>query len=126
MNLKLTGKKENFDKFLVKVDELGYAIDDLLPSNWMLNLKESSRLLSDILSDNHLKVKQETKTTSDNLAIQIKTILEDSDLQVSTSSVTMLDSNDQVEYILNWWQWRINCQLALISGISSMYESIEN
>lgn len=124
--MKLTGKKENFNKFLAKVDELGYAIDDLLPSNWMLNLKESSRLLSDILSDNHLKVKQETKTTSDNLAIQIKTILEDSDLQVSTSSVTMLDSNDQVEYILNWWQWRINCQLALISGISSMYESIEN
>ncbi|KWX56283.1 hypothetical protein AEL93_10235 [Lactobacillus crispatus] len=111
---------------MFKVDELGYAIDDLVPSNWMLNLKESSRLLSDILSDNHFKVKQETKTTSDNLAIQIKTILEDSDLQVSTSSVTMLDSNDQVEYILNWWQWRINCQLALISGISSMYESIEN
>ncbi|MCT7680367.1 MAG: hypothetical protein N4R92_03125 [Lactobacillus crispatus] len=124
--MELTGKKENFEKFIFKVDELGYAIDDLLPSNWMLNLKESSRLLSDILSDNHLKVKQETKTTSDNLAIQIKTILEDSDLQVSTSSVTMLDSNDQVEYILNWWQWRINCQLALISGISSIYESIEN
>ena len=44
--MELTGKKENFEKFIFKVDELGYAIDDLLPSNWMLNLKESSRLLS--------------------------------------------------------------------------------
>ncbi len=75
-----------------------------------------------MLGNKRLKIKQETVTTSDNVAIQIKTTIQDMELQVSTSSVTMLDSNDQVEYILNWWQWRINCQLALISGISSMYE----
>lgn len=36
--MKLTGKKENFDEFLFKVDELGYAINDLLPASWTLNL----------------------------------------------------------------------------------------
>ncbi|KAA8794101.1 hypothetical protein F1B97_08960, partial [Lactobacillus crispatus] len=93
-----------------------------LPINWPLSLTDSARLLNEMLGNKRLKIKQETVTTSDNVAIQIKTTIQDMELQVSTSSVTMLDSNDQVEYILNWWQWRINCQLALISGISSMYE----
>lgn len=122
MNLKLTGKKENFDKFLVKVDELGYAINDSLPINWPLNLTDSARLLNEMLGNKRLKVKQETVTTSDNVAIQIKTTIQDMELQVSTSLDTTLDSNNQVEYILNWWQWQISCQLALIEAISSMYE----
>ena len=75
-----------------------------------------------MLSEKHLKVKQETVTTSDNLAVQVKTILQDRDLQVSASLDTILDSNNQVEYMLNWWQWRINCQLALIEVISGFYE----
>lgn len=122
MNLKLTGKKENFDKFLIKVDELGYAINDSLPINWPLSLTDSARLLNEMLGNKRLKVKQETVTTSDNVAIQIKTTIQDMELQVSTSLDTTLDSNNQVEYILNWWQWQISCQLALIEAISSMYE----
>lgn len=120
--MKLTGKKENFDKFLVKVDELGYAIDDSLPINWPLSLTNSARLLNEMLSDKHLKIKQETVTKSDNVAIQIKTTIQDENLQVSASLDTTLASNNQVEYILNWWQWQISCQLALIEAISSMYE----
>ncbi|EEU20099.1 hypothetical protein [Lactobacillus crispatus] len=120
--MELTGKKENFDEFLVKVDELGYAIGDVLPNSWTLNLTDVTRLLNEMLSEKHLKVKQETVTTSDNLAVQVKTILQDRDLQVSASLDTILDSNNQVEYMLNWWQWRINCQLALIEVISGFYE----
>ena len=63
--MKLSGKKENFDEFLFKVDELGYAINDFLPNNWMLNLRESTSLLNDLLVDKHLKFKQETMTSSD-------------------------------------------------------------
>lgn len=120
--MELTGKKENFYEFLVKVDELGYAIGDVLPNSWTLNLTDVTRLLNEMLSEKHLKVKQETVTTSDNLAVQVKTILQDRDLQVSASLDTILDSNNQVEYMLNWWQWRINCQLALIEVISGFYE----
>ena len=120
--MELTGKKENFDEFLVKEDELGYAIGDVLPNSWTLNLTDVTRLLNEMLSEKHLKVKQETVTTSDNLAVQVKTILQDRDLQVSASLDTILDSNNQVEYMLNWWQWRINCQLALIEVISGFYE----
>ncbi len=29
--MELTGKKENFEKFIFKVYELGYDFDDLLP-----------------------------------------------------------------------------------------------
>ncbi|MCZ3675782.1 hypothetical protein L2721_09145 [Lactobacillus crispatus] len=121
--MKLTGKKENFNKFLAKVDELGYAINDLLPINWPLTLTDSTRLLNEMLSDKHLKVKQETVTASDNVAIQIKTILQDVNLQVSTSLDMTLDSNNRVEYILNWWQWQISCQLALIAQVSEVYEN---
>ncbi|MEK3518643.1 hypothetical protein [Lactobacillus crispatus] len=120
--MELTGKKENFDEFLVKVDELGYAIGDVLPNSWTLNLTDVTRLLNEMLSEKHLKVKQETVTTSDNLVVQVKTILQDTALQVSASLDTILDSNNQVEYMLNWWQWRINCQLALIEVISGFYE----
>lgn len=121
--MKLTGKKENFNKFLAKIDELGYAINDLLPINWPLTLTDSTRLLNEMLSDKHLKVKQETVTASDNVAIQIKTILQDVNLQVSTSLDMTLDSNNRVEYILNWWQWQISCQLALIAQVSEVYEN---
>lgn len=121
--MKLTGKKENFNKFLAKVDELGYAINDLLPINWPLTLTDSTRLLNEMLSDKHLKVKQETVTASDNVAIQIKTILQDVNLQVSTSLDMTFDSNNRVEYILNWWQWQISCQLALIAQVSEVYEN---
>ncbi|MCT7690187.1 hypothetical protein [Lactobacillus helveticus] len=123
--MKLSGKKENFDEFLFKVDELGYAINDLLPNNWMLNLRESTSLLNDLLGDKHLKFKQETVTSSDNIAIQIKTTLQDTDLQVFTSSVVILKSEDQIEYVLNWWLWQINCQLALIAEISNVFETAE-
>ncbi|MBN6049596.1 hypothetical protein [Lactobacillus helveticus] len=123
--MKLSGKKENFDEFLFKVDELGYAINDLLPNNWMLNLRESTSLLNDLLDDKHLKFKQETVTSSDNIAIQIKTTLQDTDLQVFTSSVVILKSEDQIEYVLNWWLWQINCQLALIAEISNVFETAE-
>lgn len=123
--MKLSGKRENFDEFLFKVDELGYAINDLLPNNWMLNLRDSTSLLTDLLSDKHLKFKQETVTSSDNIAIQIKTTLQDADLQVSTSSVVLLKSDDQIEYVLNWWLWQINCQLALIAEISNVFETAE-
>ncbi|MCT3401226.1 hypothetical protein [Lactobacillus helveticus] len=123
--MKLSGKKENFDEFLFKVDELGYAINDLLPNNWMLNLRESTSLLNDLLGDKLLKFKQETMTSSDNIAIQIKTTLQDTDLQVSTSSIVILKSEDQIEYVLNWWLWQINCQLALIAEISNVFETAE-
>jgi len=123
--MKLSGKKENFDEFLFKVDELGYAINDFLPNNWMLNLRESTSLLNDLLVDKHLKFKQETMTSSDNIAIQIKTTLQDTDLQVSTSSIVILKSEDQIEYVLNWWLWQINCQLALIAEISNVFETAE-
>lgn len=123
--MKLSGKKENFDEFLFKVDELGYAINDFLPNNWMLNLRESTSLLNDLLVDKHLKFKQEIMTSSDNIAIQIKTTLQDTDLQVSTSSIVILKSEDQIEYVLNWWLWQINCQLALIAEISNVFETAE-
>lgn len=123
--MKLSGKKENFDEFLFKVDELGYAINDLLPNNWMLNLRESTSLLNDLLGDKLLKFKQETMTSSDNIAIQIKTTLQDTDLQVSTSSIVILKSEDQIEYVLNCWLWQINCQLALIAEISNVFETAE-
>ena len=90
--MKLTGKKENFDEFLFKVDELGYAINDLLPASWTLNLSESTNKLSELLSDSHLKIKQKTVTSTDSVAIQIKTSLQDTELQVSASSVVTLES----------------------------------
>ena len=123
--MKLTGKKENFDEFLFKVDELGYAINDLLPASWTLNLSESTNKLSELLSDSHLKIKQKTVTSTDSVAIQIKTSLQDTELQVSASSVVTLESENQLEYVLNWWQWQINCQLALIAEISSVFETTE-
>ena len=123
--MKLTGKKENFDEFLFKVDELGYAINDLLPASWTLNLSESTNKLSELLSDSHLKIKQKTVTSTDSVAIQIKTSLQDTELQVSTSSVVTLESENQLEYVLNWWQWQINCQLALIAEISNVFETTE-
>lgn len=123
--MKLTGKKENFDEFLFKVDELGYAINDLLPANWTLNLSESTNKLSELLSDSHLKIKQKTVTSTDSVAIQIKTSLQDTELQVSASSVVTLESENQLEYVLNWWQWQINCQLALIAEISNVFETTE-
>ena len=64
-------------------------------------------------------------TSSDNIAIQIKTTLQDTDLQVFTSSVVILKSEDQIEYVLNWWLWQINCQLALIAKISNVFETAE-
>lgn len=123
--MKLTGKKENFDEFLFKVDELGYAINDLLPASWTLNLSESTNKLSELLSDSHLKIKQKTVTSTDSVAIQIKTSLQDTELQVSASSVVTLESENQLEYVLNWWQWQINCQLALIAEISNVFENTE-
>lgn len=123
--MKLTGKKENFDEFLFKVDELGYAINDLLPASWTLNLIESTNKLSELLSDSHLKIKQKTVTSTDSVAIQIKTSLQDTELQVSASSVVTLESENQLEYVLNWWQWQINCQLALIAEISNVFETTE-
>ncbi|AZR16026.1 hypothetical protein AAA431_07145 [Lactobacillus crispatus] len=123
--MKLTGKKENFDEFLFKVDELGYAINDLLPASWTLNLSESTNKLSELLSDSHLKIKQKTVTSTDSVAIQIKTSLQDTELQVSASSVVTLESENQLEYVLNWWQWQINCQLALIAEISNVFETTE-
>ncbi|GMM14601.1 MULTISPECIES: hypothetical protein [Lactobacillus] len=123
--MKLTGKKENFDEFLFKVDELGYAINDLLPASWTLNLSESTNKLSELLSDSHLKIKQKTVTSTDSVAIQIKTSLQDTELQVSASSVVTLESENQLEYVLNWWQWQINCQLALIVEISNVFETTE-
>ena len=123
--MKLTGKKENFDEFLFKVDELGYAINDLLPASWTLNLSESTNKLSELLSDSHLKIKQKTVTSTDSVAIQIKTSLQDTELQVSASSVVTLESENQLEYVLNWWQWQINCQLALIAEISNVLETTE-
>lgn len=123
--MKLTGKKENFDEFLFKVDELGYAINDLLPASWTLNLSESTNNLSELLSDSHLKIKQKTVTSTDSVAIQIKTSLQDTELQVSASSVVTLESENQLEYVLNWWQWQINCQLALIAEISNVFETTE-
>lgn len=123
--MKLTGKKENFDEFLFKVDELGYAINDLLSASWTLNLSESTNKLSELLSDSHLKIKQKTVTSTDSVAIQIKTSLQDTELQVSTSSVVTLESENQLEYVLNWWQWQINCQLALIAEISNVFETTE-
>jgi len=123
--MRLTGKKENFDEFLFKVDELGYAINDLLPASWTLNLSESTNKLSELLSDSHLKIKQKTVTSTDSVAIQIKTSLQDTELQVSASSVVTLESENQLEYVLNWWQWQINCQLALIAEISNVFETTE-
>ncbi|MEK3610229.1 hypothetical protein GTH53_02660 [Lactobacillus crispatus] len=123
--MKLTGKKENFDEFLFKVDELGYAINDLLPASWTLNLSESTNNLSELLSDSHLKIKQKTVTSTDSVAIQIKTSLQDTELQVSASSDVTLESENQLEYVLNWWQWQINCQLALIAEISNVFETTE-
>ena len=123
--MKLTGKKENFDEFLFKVDELGYAINDLLPASWTLNISESTNKLSELLSDSHLKIKQKTVTSTDSVAIQIKTSLQDTELQVSASSVVTLESENQLEYVLNWWQWQINCQLALIAEISNVFETTE-
>ncbi|KWU08889.1 hypothetical protein [Lactobacillus crispatus] len=123
--MKLTGKKENFDEFLFKVDELGYAINDLLPASWTLNLSESTNKLSELLSDSHLKIKQKTVTSTDSVAIQIKTSLQDTELQVSASSDVTLESENQLEYVLNWWQWQINCQLALIAEISNVFETTE-
>lgn len=123
--MKLTGKKENFDEFLFKVDELGYAINDLLPASWTLNLSESTNKLSELFSDSHLKIKQKTVTSTDSVAIQIKTSLQDTELQVSASSVVTLESENQLEYVLNWWQWQINCQLALIAEISNVFETTE-
>ena len=123
--MKLTGKKENFDEFLFKVDELGYALNDLLPASWTLNLSESTNKLSELLSDSHLKIKQKTVTSTDSVAIQIKTSLQDTELQVSASSVVTLESENQLEYVLNWWQWQINCQLALIAEISNVFETTE-
>lgn len=123
--MKLTGKKENFDEFLFKVDELGYAINDLLPASWTLNLSESTNKLSELLSDSRLKIKQKTVTSTDSVAIQIKTSLQDTELQVSASSVVTLESENQLEYVLNWWQWQINCQLALIAEISNVFETTE-
>ena len=123
--MKLTGKKENFDEFLFKVDELGYAINDLLPASWTLNLSESTNKLSELLSDSHLKIKQKTVTSADSVAIQIKTSLQDTGLRVSASSVVTLESENQLEYVLNWWQWQINCQLALIAEISNVFETTE-
>ena len=123
--MKLTGKKENFDEFLFKVDELSYAINDLLPASWTLNLSESTNKLSELLSDSHLKIKQKTVTSTDSVAIQIKTSLQDTELQVSASSVVTLESENQLEYVLNWWQWQINCQLALIAEISNVFETTE-
>lgn len=123
--MKLTGKKENFDEFLFKVDELGYAINDLLPASWTLNLSESTNNLSELLSDSHLKIKQKTVTSTDSVAIQIKTSLQDTELQVSASSDVTLESENQLEYVLNWGQWQINCQLALIAEISNVFETTE-
>lgn len=123
--MKLTGKKENFDEFLFKVDELGYAINDLLPASWTLNLSESTNKLSELLSDSHLKIKQKTVTSTDSVAIQIKTSLQDTELQVSASSDVTLESENQLEYVLNWWQWQINCKLALIAEISNVFETTE-
>lgn len=123
--MKLTGKKENFDEFLFKVDELGYAINDLLPASWTLNLSESTNKLSELLSDSHLKIKQKTVTSTDSVAIQIKTSLQDTELQVSASSDVTLESENQLEYVLNWWHWQINCQLALIAEISNVFETTE-
>lgn len=123
--MKLTGKKENFDEFLFKVDELGYAINDLLPASWTLNLSESTNKLSELLSDSHLKIKQKTVTSTDSVAIQIKTSLQDTELQVSASSDVTLESENQLEYVLNWGQWQINCQLALIAEISNVFETTE-
>lgn len=64
-------------------------------------------------------------TSTDSVAIQIKTSLQDTELQVSASSDVTLESENQLEYVLNWWQWQINCQLALIAEISNVFETTE-
>ncbi|RVU71206.1 MULTISPECIES: hypothetical protein [Lactobacillus] len=123
--MKLIGNKNNFEKFLAKVNEMGYLMDDMLPSDWGLNLTRTSVKLNDLLAEYHFKMNQVTVTKTDNDVIKIQTTLLDTDLNVSAKTTTILEANNQIDYIdhfINWWQWQFNCKLALIASCINLFE----